>query len=330
MKYMDMHCDTISRLYNLSRGGVKENLIKNEGHLDLVRMKAGGCLAQNFALYTNLNREADPYGYGMALCDLFKREMADNKELLHQVTSVEEILENERAERMSAVLTIEEGGICKGDTKILRQFYDQGVRMMTLTWNFENELAFPNRVNLSTGVSIPETERGLTKKGIEFVELMEELRMIVDVSHLGDAGFLDIVKMTKAPFAASHSNARTVASHVRNLTDEMIHTLSERGGVMGINFCAAFLNDSEREKEVGRSLVSDMVRHIKHIKNVGGIECIGLGTDFDGVGSSLELDSPAALHLLSGELASQGFSEEEIEKIFYKNVLRLYKDVWGQ
>lgn len=328
MKYIDMHCDTISRLYNLEREGKQEKLIQNEGHLDLVRMKTGSCLAQNFALFTCLSQETDPYGYSMALCDLFKREMTENAGKICQVTTVAEILENDEAGRMSAVLTIEEGGVCRGETELLKQFYEKGVRMMTLTWNYENELAYPSRIDLSTGRSVPETERGLKEKGIEFVELMEELGMIVDVSHLGDAGFFDVVNQTKVPFVASHSNARAVASHARNMTDEMIRTLSERGGVMGVNFCAAFLNEAEREREVGRSRVCDMVSHIKYIRNVGGIECIGIGSDFDGIGSSLELDSPAAYYMLLDELSRQGFTGGEIEKIFYKNVLRVYGDVW--
>lgn len=196
---------------------------------------------------------------------------------------------------------------------------------MTLTWNYENDLAYPNRVDMNTGKSRPETERGLKKKGMEFVELMEELGMAVDVSHLGDAGFWDVVKMMKKPFAASHSNARAIAGHTRNLTDEMIRAMGERGGVIGINYCPAFLNDHE---DGGTSRVSDMILHIKHMKNVGGIDCIGLGSDFDGITGKLEIDSPASVYLLKEELAKNGFTQGETEKIFYRNVLRFYEDVW--
>lgn len=200
--------------------------------------------------------------------------------------------------------------------------------MMTLTWNFQNQLAWPNCIDLKTGTCIPETEHGLTKKGFEFVELMEELGMVVDVSHLGDAGFWDVVKASKRPFAASHSNARGMASHVRNLTDDMIRTLADRGGVMGINFCASFLSDGENGAESTKSRISDMIRHIRYIKNLGGIECIGLGSDYDGIVSELELTSPADFPKLSDALLKEGFTETEVEKIFYKNVLRLYTDVW--
>ncbi|MEG1143742.1 MAG: dipeptidase [Clostridium sp.] len=326
MRYIDMHCDTIARLYKAEHRN--ENLLKNKGHLDLIRMQEGDCLAQNFALFTELTREEDPYGYCMALSDLFHKEIRDNGDLIRQAVTVDEILQNEKAGKMSAVLTIEEGGVCKGKTENLQRLYDMGARMMTLTWNYENELAFPNKINMTTGESIPDTEHGLKKKGVEFVEMMEDLGMVVDVSHLGDAGFFDVAKILKTPFAASHSNARAIASHTRNLTDEMIHMLADRGGVMGINFCAAFLSDNELGKDVGQSRISDMVAHIQHIKKVGGIECIGLGSDYDGIGGELEMDSPAAFYRLEEELFRQGFSEEEIEKIFYKNVLRLYRDVW--
>lgn len=330
MKYIDMHCDTISRLYDREKAGKKEDLLMNEGHLDLVRMKAGECLAQNFALFTSLKRQGDPHGYCMALCDHFQKEMDKHAGWVRQARSVEDILLNDKEGFMSAVLTIEEGAVCCGKEEILRDFYEKGLRMMTLTWNYENDLGYPNRVDMTTGHSMPETERGLTKKGIEFVELMNELGVIVDVSHLGDAGFLDVARVSRRPFAASHSNARAVASHTRNLTDDMIRTLAERGGVMGINFCAAFLNDETQDTELGISRVQDMVSHIKHIRNVGGIECIGLGTDFDGITCKLEIDSPAGLVRLEQALRQSGFSESDIEKIFYKNVLRLYKDVWKQ
>ena len=293
--------------------------------MDLARLKKGGCLAQNFALFTILKKDPDPCGFARGACRLFKEELAENDDMIRQAVTVEEILRNDRDGRMSGVLTIEEGGICNGSTDVLRDFYREGVRMMTLTWNYENDLAYPNKVDMNTGISMPETEHGLKKKGIEFVELMEEIGMAVDVSHLGDAGFWDVAEIMKKPFAASHSNARAIAGHTRNLTDEMIRTMAERGGVMGINYCPVFLDDRE---DGGTSRISAMVRHIKHIRNVGGIECIGLGADFDGISGTLEIDSPSAVHLLEEALYRNGFTQTEVEKIFYRNVLRFYGDVW--
>lgn len=325
MKFIDMHCDTISSIYLDRMGGEVKKLRENNGHVDLARLKKGGCLAQNFALFTILKKDPDPYGFARGACRLFKEELAENDDMIRQAVTVEEILRNDRDGRMSGVLTIEEGGICNGSTDVLRDFYREGVRMMTLTWNYENDLDYPNKVDMNTGISMPETEHGLKKKGIEFVELMEEIGMAVDVSHLGDAGFWDVAEIMKKPFAASHSNARAIAGHTRNLTDEMIRTMAERGGVMGINYCPVFLDDRE---DGGTSRISAMVRHIKHIRNVGGIECIGLGSDFDGISGTLEIDSPSAVHLLEEALYRNGFTQTEVEKIFYRNVLRFYGDVW--
>ena len=325
MKFIDMHCDTISSIYLDRMGGEVKKLRENNGHVDLARLKKGGCLAQNFALFTILKKDPDPYGFARGACRLFKEELAENDDMIRQAVTVEEILRNDRDGRMSGVLTIEEGGICNGSTDVLRDFCREGVRMMTLTWNYENDLAYPNKVDMNTGISMPETEHGLKKKGIEFVELMEEIGMAVDVSHLGDAGFWDVAEIMKKPFAASHSNARAIAGHTRNLTDEMIRTMAERGGVMGINYCPVFLDDRE---DGGTSRISAMVRHIKHIRNVGGIECIGLGSDFDGISGTLEIDSPSAVHLLEEALYRNGFTQTEVEKIFYRNVLRFYGDVW--
>ena len=147
---------------------------------------------------------------------------------------------------MSALLTIEEGGVCQGELGFLRNFYRLGVRMMTLTWNYPNELAFPNKREMQeNGCSrlVADTENGLTETGVRFVREMERLGMIIDISHLNDAGIWDVFRHTKKPFVASHSNARAVASHARNLTDEMIRALAERGGVVGINYYSCFLHD---------------------------------------------------------------------------------------
>ena len=192
MKYIDMHCDTLTRLYDLGAENTGESLRKNSGHLDLERMRAGEALIQCFAIFTNLKTQPDPYRYSMAVCDLFWREMEKNRDVISPVRSAEDLLKNERQGKMSALLTIEEGAVCRGETEILREFYERGARMMTLTWNYPNDLAWPNRIDFERGIMEPETEKGLTKKGIAFLEEMERLGMIIDVSHLGDAGFFEV------------------------------------------------------------------------------------------------------------------------------------------
>ena len=328
MKVVDMHCDTISELFYRMEEGKEHSVWKNDCHVDLERMEKGDYCLQNFALYTPLDKHERPFEYCMKLVDLFYREMEEQRERIGIVRSYEDILENQRLGRMSAMLTIEEGGVCQGETAFLRDFYRVGVRMMTLTWNFKNELAWPNIVRIEGEEAYfePDTEHGLTETGIEFVREMERLGMILDVSHLSDAGILDVFRYTKKPFVASHSNARAVSSNPRNLTDEMVKMLSERGGVAGINYCADFLHDWQKgEHAVSR--VDDMILHMKHMKKIGGIQCIGLGSDFDGIGGDLELKSPEDLPVLEQAMRRAGFTESEIEAVFFRNVLRVYKEI---
>ncbi|MCI9591831.1 MAG: membrane dipeptidase [Lachnospiraceae bacterium] len=329
MKAADMHCDTLAEIYCARKQGKEACLASSSFHVDLDKLKAGDYGLQNFAIFTNLKENGSPLEYAMELLDLFYMEMEENQDRISVVKTWKDIEENWKKGRLSAMLTIEEGGVCRGNLRILRDFYRLGVRMMTLTWDYDNELAFPNQVfwdGPMAGTGIADTSRGLTETGLAFVEEMERLGMILDISHLNDAGIYDVFRYAKKPFAASHSNARAVASHPRNLTDDMIKKLAERGGVMGINFCSAFLRDF-RKREDAESLVRDMVEHIRHIKNVGGIDCIGLGTDFDGIGGRMEIDSAAGLPKLAQALEQAGFSISEIEAVFYRNVLRLYREV---
>ena len=217
---------------------------------------------------------------------------------------------------------------------LLRFFYHLGVRMMTLTWNYPNELGYPNRLASNSSYFPSDGEddavHGLTEKGIQFVEEMEHLGMIVDVSHLSDAGFWDVIRYTKKPFVASHSNARALVPDCpRDLTDDMIRALSERGGVAGINYFPPFLSaqDPKADRSAYQSRISDMIRHMKHMKQVGGIQCIGLGSDFDGIHGDLEMKDGSELPKLEWAMRKEGFTESEIEAVFYGNVLRVYKEV---
>lgn len=329
MKVADMHCDTIAELFDNQKKGEEGSLLENRLHLDLNRMEEGDYGLQNFALFTHLQRTEKPFEHAMELADLFFCQMEAYEDKIGIVRSYQDIEKNWEAGRMSAMLTIEEGGVCQGNLSFLRTFYRLGVRMMTLTWNFPNELAYPNRIiweGPEAGTCTPDTTHGLTETGIAFLEEMERLGMIIDISHLNDAGIWDVFKYTKKPFVASHSNARTVASHPRNLTDDMIRTLAERGGVAGINYCTDFLRDW-KTGESKLSRVSDMVLHMKHMKQIGGIECIGLGSDFDGIGGELEMKSAKDLPLLEWEMKKQGFTSSETEAVFYKNVLRIYREI---
>lgn len=333
MKVVDMHCDTIAELYYDHRDGGNMSILENRLHIDLKKMRKGDYLLQNFALFTNLKKVDRPFEYVMKLVDTFYNEIEAHPDEIGIVRCWEDIERNRAAGRMSALLSLEEGAVCQGELAYLRDFYRLGVRMMTLTWNFQNELGFPNRMEIlekdgdTMARWVPDTEHGLTETGIAFVEEMERLGMIIDVSHLGDAGIWDVFRYTEKPFVASHSNARALAGHPRNLTDEMIRALAERGGVAGINFCAAFLRDEEGGREKTHSYCRDMVAHMKHMKQVGGIGCIGLGTDFDGIVSIVEMGDCSGMQLLADEMRRQGFTQGETEAVFSGNVLRIYKEL---
>ena len=183
---IDMHCDTISGIYEARRSGEEAVLRRNSMHLDLQRMKEAGYMAQCFALFTYLpavkEMGIDPFDYAKALSDTLDEELAANADLIRPARSAQEIWKNYNEGFLSAIKTIEEGAVYKGDPDNIRFFYDLGVRKSTLTWNFENELAFPNRMFMdpATGEhrAIPETERGLKKAGQDAVQLLHDVDII--------------------------------------------------------------------------------------------------------------------------------------------------------
>lgn len=320
MKVVDMHCDTIGELWKAEKAGKPISLRSNSLHIDLEKMQKGDYLLQNFAMFVFLGREKDPLVNVLEMIDVYNRAMAENADIIGPVLNYEDIEKNRAAGKLSGMLTIEEGAVLKGNPYVVRALYQLGVRMLTLTWNFENEIGYPNTIVKAKDYD-PSRHYGLKPEGIEIVREMNRVGMIVDVSHLGDDGFWDVVKYCDGPFVASHSNARAVCNHTRNMTDDMIRALADKGGVMGLNFCGDFLNPN------GKSRVEDMVRHAKHIINVGGSDILGLGTDYDGIDGDLELDHCDKMQLLAQEMERQGFSTQQIEKIFHGNVLRLYREV---
>jgi len=342
MKYVDMHCDTLYKMLQKKKQGESWNLAENDGHIDLDKLKRGNALLQNFAMFVEWKKCDNPKDEVLRMVDIFYAEMEKNRDVILPVRTYDEILENEKNGKMSALLTIEEGAACLGDLDNLELFYDLGVRMMTLTWNYPNEIGYPNlskttmKLQEETGDESPEkpifdyktpdTEHGLTPFGIQVVERMEELGMIVDVSHLSDAGFYDVLRATKKPFVASHSNARAISPWVRNLTDDMLRSLADRGGVAGLNFCADFLT----EVELGTynpGTMEAVITHARHMVNVGGSECLGIGSDFDGIDTNEGIPDYSYLPKLEEAFNRAGFRESECDKIFRDNVLRVYREI---
>ena len=343
---IDMHCDTAGALLQRRDEGRTFSLRENDLHIDLLRMKKGGYMCQCFGIFTPLGMFGVPFDgrphepgasdryasctdYARAMSDLIDRELTANSDLIRPALSAADIEKNQAEGFMSALKTIEEGAVFGGSTELLGEFYDRGVRMATLTWNYPNGLAWPNRIFNEAGEyhPEPETERGLTEAGRRIIADMEELGMLIDVSHLGDRGIWDIFEVTRpdTPIIASHSNARGLCGHPRNLSDEMLRAIADRGGVAGINFCADFL--SARGDNYSRA--EDLINHMKYMKNIAGAEVIGLGTDFDGIGGTLEINGCGEMQKLADAMDAAGFTVDEIEKVFYRNVLRVMKTVLG-
>lgn len=338
MKIVDMHCDTISRLYAAKKSN-PDTLRQNHFHIDLQKLQKGDYLLQNFALFIDRENTENILETALEMTDLYYQELDANRDIIRPVYSYEDIAENQKLGRISALLTLEEGGILNGSLALLHNFYRLGVRMITLTWNYENEIGAPNLIFTEDGLPLfsRRNEKGLTELGIDMIQEMERLGIIIDVSHLSDGGFYDVVKYTSAPFVASHSNASAVCNVCRNLTDDMIRILGERGGLMGLNYCTDFLitptmpaSHAQSATIFSRpeqtSLISDLVRHIRHIVNVGGIEVCALGSDFDGITNALEFTDASGIQMLVDALLKDGFSTGDVEKICCRNVLRVYKD----
>ena len=198
-----------------------------------------------------------------------------------------------------------------------KKLYERGVRMVTLTWNYENSLAFPNS---------PEPEKhglGLKDFGFEVIDRMNSLGMVVDVSHLSEGGFYDVAQCSRKPFVASHSCARALCDHSRNLTDRQLRTLGEKGGVCGVNFYSAFLSP---ESEFSRN--EEILRHMEYIVNKAGIEAAALGSDFDGITCGLEMQDYSGMAHLA-ELIADRFGGDNADKILNKNALRVFEEVIG-
>lgn len=329
MKVIDLHCDTLSVLLRQKEQGEHYNLYRRAGHLDVEKMLASGYKLQCFAAFVDMHEVDSPYEQGRRLARLYKELCAEYSPYIAPVHSWYDVIHNEKKGLISAMLTIEEGGVLEGSLENLQRFYEQGVRLITLTWNYPNEIGFPGALEEKP---VPEADTdswkvggaypGLTKKGIEIVEAMNANGIVVDVSHLSDAGFWDVAAISKQPFVASHSNARSICGHKRNLTDAQIRAVAERGGVIGLNYCDEFLE--ERPELV---TLESFVRHAKHILQVGGEEVLGLGSDFDGIKTNKALPDAAALPTLFDAMEKGGIAPSVIDKIMGENAYRVLKDV---
>lgn len=262
----DAHIDTISRLL---KSGLEFGARNNQTHADLDRLLEAGVRLQICALFTMPTCDRSRHLYEiLRQVAYFKEQLKRLSDKLVLATSADEVV-NLCPQRLTVVLSVEGGEVLAGDLSMLDILYDLGVRSLTLTWNHRNELA--------DGVGDTTSGGGLTRFGKEVVAKMTQLGMIVDVSHLSEAGFWDVMEVAEGPVIASHSNAKALCNHQRNLSDDQLRALAAKGGYVGLNFCPPFLTED------GNADIEDIVRHAIHIAEVAGPEVLGFGTDFDGI-----------------------------------------------
>lgn len=331
LPYIDLHCDTLTYALNHE----KKDIYRLEHAMaDVERLKCSNAMAQFFAVFfppRNFGKNALPKGFsgvGEGECDdigFFRKA----REILFETIGKypadiaftlngQEMEENFSQEKVSAFLTLEDGRAMDGKMEKLLWFYQQGVRLITLTWNNPNCFGYPN----SRDPKI--MEKGLTDFGIDAVREMNRLGILVDVSHLSDGGFFDVARYSEKPFVASHSNCRTLTPHPRNLTDEMIRRLAECGGVAGLNLAPPFLREMRGENGSTAARVAD---HAMYLFEKGGEDLPAVGSDFDGIEGELEIDEPGKMCLLFEELKRRGLTERQVEKIAYENAKRVILDV---
>ncbi len=328
MKYIDMHCDTIAELYYKKAAGKPYALYENDLHIDITKLLRGDCLVQNFAAFVNMHSHKSPYEYVNTLIDIFYEQMELNSQYIGHVVNTQQILDNSAAGKVSALLTIEEGEAIEGDISNLQKFYDRGVRMISFTWNFKNSLSTPNGFDCDEYCNVIPGE-GLTAAGYEFIEEAERLGIILDISHISDSGLRDVLSTAKKPFVASHSNCRALCTNTRNLTDEYIRDMADKGCISGVNFCSPFLHTHKDTADYGCT-AERVVRHILHMIKIGGEDFPAIGTDYDGIDSlNLEMKNASYMSLLADEMQRKGLSEDQIEKVMYKNAFRVYKEILG-
>lgn len=300
----DLHCDTISEILRKN-----ECLTENSCHLDLLRMKKASCVFQSFAIYPGQKRALFNC---ISMVDKFLTEYSENKDDLHLVLSSEDVDFSLNSGKIACLLMVEGGEALEGSLAVLRVFYNLGVRCMTLTWNYKNDIA--------CGALHKGRDSGLSSFGIKVVSEMNNLGIIIDVSHLSDKSFWHVCELSDSPVAATHSNARALCSHKRNLTDEQINFIIKNNGIIGINFFPDFLG--------GNGGIKEILSHIEHILSLGGENAVSFGSDFDGV-SFLGPDVRGVQSFPDIVLALQraSYSDTLIEKICFKNISSYLKRV---
>lgn len=310
----DCHCDTLTELYNKNA-----LLYENEQHFDIKRQIALGGGLQFCAIYvpTEVFRYQGGLRYTLCLLDKYNQEIKklhENGIDVLQVRTAEDA-GNVLKHKAATLLAIEEGGAIDGSLEALRCLYELGVRAMTLTWS--------NRNDIADGINEEATGSGLTLFGKQVVAEMNRLGMLVDVSHISTAGFWSVIETSTKPIIATHSNAKSLCSHPRNLNDEQIKALAQNGGLAGITFAGQFLEEDWRN-----ACIESVYKHIDYMLNlIGNDDHIGFGSDFDGISHPPYNIQGVQDYKPLIEYLSKYYSDETINKITHQNVINLLQKV---
>lgn len=306
-RIFDAHCDTSDILYENCA-----ELKRNKFHVDLDRMKEYKNYIQVFAAYIDKKSICcSPMNRCLTLIEKITTELeSDNVPIIKSKKDLEEVCGSFCA---GALLSIEGAEALEGNLSALWMYHRLGIRLITLTWNHANELA--------DGITEPRGG-GLTAFGKEVVKTMEDLGMMIDVSHLSVKGFWDVAEIAGKPFIASHSCVKAICGHPRNLDDEQIKFMIQNGCGIGINFYPKFLSDSDK------CSVGDIIKHMRYIADMGGDKILGLGSDFDGVEYLPDgINGVQNMSDILKEMSAYGFTDTQITDISFNNFYRIFSEV---
>jgi len=320
----DAHCDTVDKLIK----GVDLGTKSPKGQVDIPRLIEGGVELQVFACCIDKSGKSPEFYSQLAKKKLNTLHQQFNKhsksiELALRLGDVHRI--NQKG-KITTILDIEGGQAIENDISKLYTFYNQGVRIMTLTWK-STEWADASQEKMK--------HKGLTDFGKSVVKEMNKLGMIIDVSHSADKTVVDVLKTSNDPIIASHSCAKAICDHPRNLSDKLIKDIANSGGVICVNFYALhldqkFKNEYDKKKNPEPPSFTKVIDHIEHVIKVGGIDAVGLGSDFDGrIVPPKGLEDVSKMPKITEALIARGYLEEEIVKIMGGNFLRVFGQVCG-
>lgn len=309
MRVFDLHCDTLT--YQKRRG---RSLADPDCQLILEDAKAFDAYIQLFAVFVPDNCRGQRAGsFFSAHHAYYRRQLEELGDALYEVRHLRSLKAAANRRGMSSILSVEGGHVLGGELEKISELKNAGVRALTITWNGDNELA--------GGVS---GSGGLTPLGAEAIPLLEKAGIAVDVSHLSERSFWDVLEHAKLPPIASHSNAKALCSHPRNLTDDQFEALMERGGLVGITFADLFIIEGGE----GASM-DHLIEHIQYFLDLGGRNTLALGSDFDGASLPGDLTRPRALLLLCERLLQKNISEQTVKNLFFENAFRYFSALFS-